>query len=275
MTLCLVAGQGRLPHLLAERVQPDRIAALEGFLPEGLEVDHVFRVETLGSFLKTLGRAGVTRICFAGSIRRPKLDAKRVDTATLPLVPRMMKVLGQGDDAALRMVLGLFEDRGIIPVGAHELLPELLPPAGVAVGTLPKGAEHDADRASAILAAMGGADVGQACVVARGQALAVEALPGTDWMLDTVIAARGEQGEGDANPLYRKLPAGGMLFKAPKPGQDRRIDLPTIGPGTVARAARARLEGIVIEAQGVMVLDADETMALARDRGLYLWVRPR
>ena len=65
-----------------------------------------------------------------------------------------------------------------------------------------------------------------------------------------------------------------MLFKGPKPGQDRRIDLPAIGPATVAGAAAAGLAGIAVEAGGVMILDRAETIAAADAAGLFLWVRP-
>ena len=66
---------------------------------------------------------------------------------------------------------------------------------------------------------------------------------------------------------------GGVLFKAPKPGQDRRIDLPTIGPDTVAQAAAAGLAGIAWEAGGVIVLDRAATIEAARAAGLFLWSR--
>ena len=74
--------------------------------------------------------------------------------------------------------------------------------------------------------------------------------------------------------LSSPIPSGGVLAKAPKPGQDRRVDLPAIGPGTVDRAAAAGLEGIVIATGGVMVLDLAETIARADAAGLFLWVRP-
>lgn len=268
MTLCLVAGQGHLPSLVADAIAPEMIATLDGFAPDELKVDRTFRIETLGSFIADLQAAGIRQICFAGAMRRPALDIGKVDAATLPLLPKMLRVMGQGDDAALRLVLSLFEDAGITPVAAHDLVPDLLPHAGVAVGKLGKTNEADAIRAAAIVAAMGQADVGQACIVAGGQALATEAFPGTDWMLDSLIAARG------GGPLGKPLPPGGLLFKAPKPDQDRRVDLPAIGPETIHRAARAGLEGVVIEVGGVIVLDAPKTMDTARNLGLFVWVRP-
>ena len=68
-------------------------------------------------------------------------------------------------------------------------------------------------------------------------------------------------------------PPRGLLFKAPKPGQDRRIDLPAIGPATVDAAARAGLAGIAFEAGGTLLLTPESTAAAAREAGLFLWSR--
>jgi len=306
MTLCLIAGQGRLPSLLTETLEAvgdaPLLAELEGFAMEGRGTRPVigFRIEWLGSFLADLRARGVTRVCFAGAIRRPSLKTALIDPATQPLVPRMIQALAQGDDAALRTVLAFFEEAGLSIVAAHEVLPDLLLPAGVATTVQPdETARRDAARGAAIIAALGAADVGQACVVAGGgQALAIEAQPGTDWMLASVaymrdgrVAPRSEAadpvgwmvdsaaewlagGPVAGNPLLRTdLPADAVLVKGPKPGQDRRIDMPAIGPATVRGAAAAGLAGIVIEAGGVMVLDRATVIDLADRLGLFVWVR--
>jgi UDP-2,3-diacylglucosamine hydrolase len=107
---------------------------------------------------------------------------------------------------------------------------------------------------------MGCQDSGQACVVKAGSVIAREGPEGTDAM----IAALEPAGK-----------ASGILFKAPKPGQDRRADLPVIGPGTALAAAKALLDGIVIEAGGVMVIDLPEVREILDGQGMFLWVRPR
>ncbi|WP_226781066.1 LpxI family protein [Oceaniglobus trochenteri] len=276
MSLCLIAGQGRLPVLLAEMLAeggaPLLLAQLEGSPWDGPARDDVltFRLETLGSLIETLVARGVTRACFAGAIRRPVVDPARIDAATLPLVPRLMAALGQGDDGALRVVLDLFQEAGIAIVAAHDLLPGLLADEGVLTRATPGDlVRGDASRAAGIVAAMGQADVGQGCVVLRGQALAIEAQAGTDWMLRSLALMAQDAGTLPAPPPTR----GGILFKAPKPGQDRRIDLPAIGPDTVALAAELGLAGIVVAAGGVLLLDRELMVARANAAGLFLWVR--
>jgi DUF1009 family protein len=293
--LALIAGQGALPGLVLKRRPDALVCELEGH-PSGLvPAPRVFRIERLGSFIAELTGAGVTEVCLAGRVGRPRLDPAAIDSATLPLVPRMMAALAAGDDAALRAVLGFFEEAGFAIRAAHEILPDLLPHEGVLGHAVPgAGAKRDVARAAIAHAALGAADVGQALVVAQGQVIAVEAQPGTDWMLasllarDTVPATTGGlfddpfgvaadiMGGPARMPRPRRdpaLPEGGILYKAPKPGQDRRVDLPAIGPETVRRAVAAGLDGIVIEAGGVMVLDQRETIAAADRAGLFIWVR--
>ena len=107
--LALIAGRGQLPgHIVAAHGAPVLVAALEGFAPDHLTPDITFRVERLGSFIADLKARGVTQICMAGAIGRPALDPAMIDAATMPLVPRMMQALGQGDDASAMRALTAF-----------------------------------------------------------------------------------------------------------------------------------------------------------------------
>ncbi len=261
--LALITGDGRLPQvILQSQTERPFVCALEGYSPEGVEPDLVFRIETLGTLLQTLRGKGVTRVCFAGAIRRPPVDPTRIDAATWPLVPALQKAIGGGDDSALRAVIGIFEEAGFAVVGAHEVAPDLLPPAGVMSRRQPDERDKkDAARGAAVLETMSDADLGQACTVLAGQVLTVEGSYGTDWMLRT-LTARPDDG-------------GGLLCKAPKRDQDRRADLPTIGPETVQGVVRAGLRGLVIEAGGVMVLDIPAVVEACDAADLLLWVRRR
>jgi DUF1009 family protein len=112
--------------------------------------------------------------------------------------------------------------------------------------------------------ALGRLDVGQAAVVAKGHVLAVEAAEGTDAMLARCAELRrwGKRGRRDR---------AGVLVKAPKPGQEERVDLPAIGPDTVLKAAQAGLAGIAVAAGRVLVAERAATIAAANKHGLFLF----
>jgi hypothetical protein len=110
---------------------------------------------------------------------------------------------------------------------------------------------------------MGPFDVGQAVVVADNHVLAVEAAEGTD---NLVLRLADLRRQGRVATPERV----GVLVKAPKPAQDRRFDLPAIGPATVTNAARAGLAGIAVAAGNTIIADAAETVAAADDAGIFL-----
>lgn len=289
--LALIAGTGDLPPALVARL-PVRpvICAMDGFRP-ALKPDLTFRIEQLGSFLNDLRAQGVTEVCMAGAVTRPTIDPTAVDDATKPLVPVIMQAIAQGDDGALRAIISIFEEAGFRVKAAHEIAPDLLPAAGV-LGQNPISFDNrtDAVTAEQTIAQMGQVDVGQACLLRNGRVLARETQAGTDAMLaqfapsgdplwaavdglGSVLGTAAEWLSGeDGDPVDAR---GAILFKAPKPAQDRRADLPVIGPQTVQGAAAAGLAGIVIEAGGVMVLDQDKVLADINAAGLFLWVRPK
>jgi DUF1009 family protein len=114
-----------------------------------------------------------------------------------------------------------------------------------------------------LLNAIGSFDVGQAAVVANRHVLAVEGAEGTDAMLERVAELR-RRGRIHA-------PSGtGVLVKAPKPGQDRRFDLPGIGPRTVDAVQAAGLGGIAVVAGEAVVAEPGELLAAADAAGLFV-----
>ncbi len=267
--LAIIAGSGRLPELLRDALEvPPLIAAPEGagLAAELGAPDLRFRVERLLPFLDALHEQGVGRVVFAGAVQRPRLDPGAFDPRTAAMVPRLLGAMQSGDDATLREVIAIFEEAGLDVVGAADVAPGLVPAAGVLSARQPgKGDAADAARAAEIVAALGAVDVGQGAVVSQGLCLAVEALPGTDAMLAGLAAL----------PPMRPDPAGarGLLYKAAKPGQDRRIDLPALGPQTLRAAAAAGLGGVAFEAGGVMLLDRAEAVRVADELDLLLWAR--
>ena len=133
------------------------------------------------------------------------------------------------------------------------------------MGAIAPGADHWSDirRAAEVAKISGSLEIGQGAVVCAGLVLAVEAQEGTDRMLDRIpeliVEIRG-------TPEARR----GVLVKAAKPQQERRIDLPTIGLTTVAGVARAGLAGIAVEAGAALVVDREAVAAAADAAGLFI-----
>jgi len=269
--LALIAGGGSLPIAVADAViaQGRRVVLfpIRGWAdPAWVEkYPHCWlALAQVDRFLRRARAEGCRDVAFIGTAVRPPFRALRVDWGMFRLLPRVWRMYRGGDDHLLSGVVKVFEDHGFRILGAHEVAPEIL----VSEGPIGARAPSERDRADiarglALLHAMGPYDVGQAAVVALNHVLAVEAAEGTDGMLARIAELRA------AGRI--PTPAGaGVLVKAPKPGQDRRIDLPTIGPRTVTEAARAGLAGIAIVAGQTIVAEPDAVARAADEAGLFV-----
>lgn len=271
--LAIIAGAGALPRLVAERCRdtrrPYQVVLFEGAAPDWTAGHPVIRAsfEKPGRMFADLRAAGCRAATFAGAMRRPSLNPLRFDLTMMRLAPRLLARLASGDDAGLRAIAEAFEAEGLAVQPPHALAGDLLVPPGVHTRAQPTEADHaDAARAATIVAAMGAADVGQGAVVAQGVCLGIETIQGTDALL-RFVAETGARFRPDTNGPR------GVLFKAPKPGQDLRLDLPAIGAATVEGAARAGLAGIAVQAGGVMALGLADVVDAADRAGLFLWGR--
>jgi DUF1009 family protein len=163
-----------------------------------------------------------------------------------------------GDDGLLRSVVAELESEGFRVVGVDQVLAGCLAVEGLYGRLSPDPqARSDIERGVAVAHALGAVDVGQAVVVQQGIVLGVEAIEGTDRLLER---CGGLARDG----------VGGVLVKLKKPGQDRRIDLPAIGTNTLTAAAAAGLRGIAVEAGGALVLGRDAVTAEAERLGLFV-----
>ena len=154
--------------------------------------------------------------------------------------------------------------RGIRVVGAHDVAPRLVAPLGP-FGARAPSADDETDIAlgARLIDALSSFDAGQGAVVAAGRVLAIEAAEGTDAMLARVAEMR-------ANGRLRFAGQAGVLVKAPKRGQDLRLDMPAIGPRTIEGAAKAQLRGAAVAAGRVLIVDRDRLAREADAAGLFV-----
>lgn len=267
--LGIVAGGGDLPAQLIgacrESGREVFVLAIAGHVrPEDLPVppDGWIRLGEGGAGIRLMREAGVSEIVLAGRVRRPSLAELRPDAWTAKLVARLgWRLLG--DDSALSALVGALEREGFTVTAAERILAGLLATDGVYGAVAPDAeALADIERGLEVGRAIGALDIGQAVIVQQGYVLGVEAAEGTDRLIERCAA------------LKRAGP-GGVLVKLAKPGQERRVDLPAVGPDTVACAARSGLRGIAVEAGSVLVVDRPAMVEAADRAGLFvIGVRP-
>lgn len=265
--LGVIAAAGSIPAAVCEAAQAQGrkvfVVALKGQAQPSLSrFPHRWvRLGEVGGLLNALKEASCREVVIVGGLRRPDLWRIGVDFGFVWHLPTILSLTRGGDDTILKRVVRFFESQGFIVRGAHEIAPELLAPRGP-FGAHAPAEEHERDiaRGLELLEALGPFDVGQGAVVARGHILAIEAAEGTDEMLKRCAGLRQWGGRCRA----------GVLVKAPKSGQELRIDMPVIGPRTVELAAAAGLAGIAVTSGQVMIADQAGMVSLADSRDLFV-----
>jgi UDP-2,3-diacylglucosamine hydrolase len=269
--VAVVCGGGSLPATVADALVGQGrgvvMFPLHGWAdPAAVERfrHHWIHIGQLGRFSRLARSEGCRDLVLIGTLVRPTIRQLRLDIETLRVMPRIIRAYRGGDDHLLSGIGRILEDYGFRLVGAHEVAPQILAPLGH-VGRFAPTPRDEADitRGLALLAATGPFDVGQAAVVADGRVLAVEAAEGTDHMLAHIAEMR-------RGGRIRSAAGTGVLVKAPKPSQDRRFDLPTVGPSTVEQIAAAGLAGLAVVAGGVIIVEPARVMALADKANIFV-----
>ena len=226
-------------------------------------------IARLGAFFDDIHRFGLRELVFAGRFTLPAdflprpgdsygaLSARITDPAgdarTQAFLKQLVDGVVKGSDAVGRALIGVLEEAGYEVLSPFDAAPALRVTAPFHAGPVVTDAHREAAILGAeVLEALAPQAFCTAAVTRGGQVLAVEAEAGLAPMLAGLAAP------------------GGVLTLAGWPGQDLRLAMPTLGPETVAQAARAGLIGIVFAAGGVAVIDAAATRAAAEAAGIFL-----
>jgi DUF1009 family protein len=255
----VLAGRGDYPAILAERlVRAGKRVAIAGIrgqfsgpAPDGAADFETIPLGAIGRVGRFFSDRGATVAFMAGGVlRRGAWRSVRLDLRALMLLPR---ALVGGDDGLLRAVADELARLGVEVGDPSSFLDDLFAGEGLLAGPDVDGAVlADIGVARREALELGLADRGQSVVVYRGRVVGREGRAGTDAL---VAGAPGP---------------GAVLAKAVKPGQDRRFDMPAIGPSTILLAAMVGLRAIAVEAGGVLLLRKERVLELCQERGVSL-----
>lgn len=269
--LALIAGGGQLPVEVAEYAartnRPYIVVRIEGLSDEALNA-HPGHTLGLGDFARLFEILAIEQckaVTMCGYVQRPDFNSFDQGAANTQALSSIQQAGRGGDDSLLRQVAKVIASQGYHIEGAHEANPDLLIAGGLQAGPDPSPeAMEDAQEALRIASAIGGLDIGQAVVVAGRVTLAVEAQEGTQNLLKRIPTL-------PANVRGSLAQRKGVLAKLPKPIQDLRLDMPTIGISTVEDASAAGLSGIVGREDHLLIVDKPAVFAKAAELGLFIY----
>jgi DUF1009 family protein len=274
VTIGIICGGGDYPRLIAKTCIEKNIDFCLLFIngctdifPQTLYNDLLYpecsmpaltinlgEIETAIDFFKT---NNVDKIIFAGHIKRPNFKDLSLDKKGASWLLKLGKAIFSGDDALLRAIVKLLNDDGFEIISGTDLIDDVFVSAGILTSKAPSDSEYfDIKKGFQAAKTLGALDIGQSVIVHDGLILGVECIEGTDNLIERCAD-------------LRKSSTGGILVKASKPEQDKRLDLPTIGVNTINLLKKHEFSGVAIEAEKCIVLNKKLVIEQANDFSMF------
>ena len=259
----IIAGEGVLPVEIARRLTEQGACPLvitmrrdgDAFCDIASPVVSL-RYPSLSRVIEEIRRHGIRSVIMAGRVPKKLIYFPALFD---PLILKLLARSARDDHSLLAAVVELLEDEGFSVLPYWHILPEFMAPEGPLSHRRPTADEvRDFEYGATVLKATLPCSFGQALVVADGAVVAVEAMEGTDAMIERA----------------GNLVAKGVLVKMMRIDQDPRYDLPTVGPQTLENMVRAGLTCLAIEARRTLIVDAEKTFILAERHDIAIWGLP-
>ena len=263
-TIGIIAGTGSLfSFVLSEALEKKLKPVIVSFNSDkiNLKVPHLqTNLGKIGEVLEFFKNHNVKYLIFAGKVSRPSLTTLGFDSTGVKWMQKLgVKAFG-GDDSLLKGITELLLIEGFEVISPKDFLPGLALKPGLYTTSCPDTIdEQDIQRGQTVLKALSVADVGQACVVHEGLVIGVEAIEGTQSLIERCLSLKRKE-------------QGGVLVKIAKKNQTTLIDLPTIGIETIHSINKCKLNGIAISADTTQVLDLKQVIELCNYHKMFLKV---
>jgi DUF1009 family protein len=273
--LGLIAGNGALPESLALEAKK---LGLEVFavghqgetLPSLASIVSAYtsvQVGQLGRIIKFFKQHKVTQAVMLGGITKAtRLLSLRPDWRGVKLLASLKF---RGDDALLRAIADEFQKEGITIVSAAEYLKSCLAPAGlISARPLSETEKTDARLGWSVAKQIGQLEIGQTVVTCKGVVIAVEAIEGTDAAIRRAGELTSQNFNQAKTQTWSASNSGLVVVKTSKPGQDMRLDIPTVGITTLNILKQAGVSALVLEAGHCFIQDPITFKQMADNMGI-------
>lgn len=264
----LIAGQGQLPLLTAQGMRAAGrevccVALRDQYDPALRDMCDRFAqagIIQVGRWTRLLRRFGVSEAIMVGGVKKARMYDPAYLIRQIPDFTAARLWFGRlrhdrRDDAILRAVVDTLADRGITLLDSRAYVRDhLASMQPMTRHTLSSVQQADLAFGLNILQQLGRLDIGQSIAVKDCSVIAVEAVEGTDAMIERAgqLCRRGKW----------------MMLKAARVDQDMRADVPTIGVRTIEHLHEAGAAALAVEADRLIMLDRPAVIDTADRLGI-------
>ena len=229
-------------------------------------LDHIaLKYEEINEAFSLLKQRQINEIALIGYMERPDIDSSKVNYRSQILLSKVFSILNKGDGEIFSAVKQMFTDQNFTLVKVQDLLPELILDPGIYGSPIGKKVLKEIEAGVKIFLNYARLDFGQSLVFQNGHCLGLETITGTDEMIRAITSFRERK-----NKKSKEILSGGILIKGSKPDQVLDIDTPVIGLDTIKLAKNAKLNGLVIESDKVIVVNKDSIIDTLQSNNMFL-----
>ena len=224
------------------------------------------KYEEINETFSLLKQKQINDIALIGYMQRPEIDFSKVNYGSQIILSNVFSILKRGDGEIFSAVKRIFVDQDFKLVKVQDLLSELTLDSGI-YGFSPIGKKvlKEIEEGVKIFLNYAKLDIGQSLIFQHGHCLGLETITGTDEMIRAIINFRKRK-----NKRSKEILSGGILIKGSKPEQVLDIDTPVIGPDTIKLAKNAKLNGLVIESNKVILVNRDLIIDTLQSYNMFL-----
>jgi len=269
----LIAGQGQLPVIVARGMKDAgaRVCCVglrdqyDQALPELCNTFKSAGVIQLGRWIRLLRKWNVDNAVMVGGVDKTRMHRPLTTLRQLPdlRAGRLWYKRLRHDKRNAALLAAVADElavSGITLIDSTTYITDHLATPG-SMNSVHVTEQHREDIALGwpLLTKTVELDIGQSIAVFNGDVIAVEAVEGTDRMIER------------AGMLCQS--GGWSLIKVAKPNQDMRFDVPTIGPATIENLKRHGARMLVIEAEKTFIVDQETVLDLAERHDIIIVAR--
>ena len=257
----LFLGEKQLPLEILKKIKKKKI----NYFIVDLTKNNKFKADK-NSFFISIGRFGkilkliklkkCRKVLFAGNIVKPEISKLKLDLKGIYYIPRIIKAAKLGDAAILKELIKILLENKINVIKLNRFNPELTLKKGCYTKAKPSKLDKIIIKSGiSHLKKVNAYNHTQALVIDSNKVISLEKRNGTKHMLKSIKKSRVKKA---------------ILIKMPKPKQDLRTDLPTIGIDTLKDCKKAGINGIVIKANQNIFLNKDKSIEFANINKIFV-----
>lgn len=269
MSYCVICGSGEAPELIAKKITSTGEDVFLILLKEANFKKELKKFKhkeisfcKTGEILKLMKENNVKKVIIIGGMKMPNFSEIKPDLVGSILLTKILMLKNKGDDVVLRKIAEFIESKGFEVIDGKKFIEN----KNYIIETNRKPNSEELNDISIGINALNiisETDVGQAIVISSSRIIGIEAVEGTDLLIERC---------GKYNKKNKRFKGKMILIKLMKNNQDKKLDAPTIGIKTIKLLKKNNFSGIAIRENETIFLNKEKCINFANKNNLFIYL---